>query len=621
MRKCFNNILLLILLLSLLNSCSTEKEKIFEGQTTFAGPSQVTLLDGPFKEAMLNTDEYLRSLDPDRFLHFFRLNAGLDTLVTHYGGWEERELRGHSIGHYLSACAMMYLSAGDTVLRNKAEYIVSALDECQRATGSGYLSAFPEEFIDRVEKTEDVWAPWYTLHKIMAGLYDCYHYLGNEQALAVLEKKADWLYGRIENISYERMQDILNHTEQGGMNEVLFNLYSATGDDRYLELGNRFYQESYFRPVLSYYDSLKGQHVNSYIPNVVGLMRKYELTGDKESYRISRWFWKQVTEARSYITGGTSNDEHWNSDPYHMHDELGPSSHETCCTYNMLKLTKQMFRDRPEAHLMDYYERALWNGILPTQDPLTNMTMYYVPMQSGYYKTFGTPENSFWCCTGSGMENFAGIGDDIYAYGNNRLYVNLYIASELRIDEHDFVLTQETSFPEDDNISFTVQPGTAAEFALCLRIPGWAGHDYEVYINGRNTDARAAPGSYLEIERRWKKGDKIELQLPMGLHVSTLPATHEYSALMYGPLVMAAGLSDTALTRDKVYGRYGPYMDEPQEDIPQVYVPDDKETVEAFINDGSLRFKAGSTAGDSLEFIPFYKLFNTRYMIYFKTTD
>lgn len=621
MKKCLNNILLLILLLFLLNSCSTEKEKVFEGKTTFAGLPEVTLLDGPFKDAMLRTDGYLRSLDPDRLLHFFRLNAGLDTLVTHYGGWEERELRGHSIGHYLSACAMMYLSTSDTVLRNKAEYIVSALDECQQATGSGYLSAFPEEFIDRVEKNEDVWAPYYTLHKIMAGLYDCYHYLGNEQALAVLEKKADWLYSRTRNISYERMQDILDHTEQGGMNEVLFNLYSATGDDRYLELGNSFYQESYFRPVLSYYDSLKGLHVNSYIPNVVGLMRKYELTGDKESYRISRWFWNQVTEARTYVTGGTSNGEHWNTDPYHMHEELGPSSHETCCTYNMLKLTKQMFRDRPEAHYMDYYERALWNGILPTQDTLTNMTMYYVPMQWGYYKTFGTPENSFWCCTGSGMENFAGIGDDIYAYGNNRLYVNLYIASELRIDEHDFVLTQETSFPEDDKITFTMNPGTELEFLLCLRIPGWAGHDYEVYINGKKTDALAAPGSYLEIEHRWKKGDKIELRLPMNIHVSTLPATHEYSALMYGPVVMAARLSDTALTEDKVYGRYGPYMDEPQENIPQVHVPGDKETGMVFDHAGNMSFKAITTAGDSLEFIPFYKLFDTRYMIYFKSSD
>ncbi len=621
MKKRIKNSLLLIGLILLMNACGGEKEKIFTGTTDFAGLSEVTLLDGPFKDAMIGTDEYLRSLDPDRLLHFFRLNAGLDTLKTHYGGWEERELRGHSIGHYLSACAMMYLSAGDTVLKNKAEYIVSALDECQQATGSGYLSAFPEEFIDRVENNEEVWAPYYTLHKIMAGLYDCYHYLGNEQALAVLKKKADWLDDRTSNISYEHMQDILDHTEQGGMNEVLYNLYSVSGDDRYLELGNRFYQESYFRPVLSYYDSLKGLHVNSYIPNVVGLMRKYELTGDDESYRISRWFWNQVTEARSYVTGGTSNGEHWNTDPYHMHEELGPSSHETCCTYNMLKLTRQLFKDKPQAHYMDYYERALWNGILPTQDTLTNMTMYYVPMQSGYYKTFGTPENSFWCCTGSGMENFAGIGDDIYAYGNNRLYVNLYIASELRIDEHDFVLTQETSFPEDENISLTVRPGSAADFSLCLRIPAWAGHDYQVSVNGAKTDARAAPGSYLVIDRIWKKGDKIELKLPMALHVNTLPATHEYSSLLYGPVVMAASLADTALTEDRVYGRYGPYMDEPQEYIPQVQVPENKETVKAFNNNGSMSFKAGTTDGDSIEFIPFYKLFNTRYMIYFKTSD
>lgn len=579
------------------------------------------MLDGPFKDAMLRTDEYLRELEPDRLLHFFRLNAGLDTLVTHYGGWEERELRGHSIGHYLSACAMMYLSAGDTVLKNNAEYIINALDECQQAAGSGFLSAFPEEFIDRVEKAEDVWAPYYTLHKIMAGLYDCYHHLGNKQALAVLEKKADWLYGRISGLSHERMQDILDHTEQGGMNELLFNLYSSSGDDRYLDLGNRFCQESYFRPLASYYDSLKGLHANSYIPNVVGLMRKHELTGDDESYRMSSWFWEQVTAARTYVTGGTSNDEHWNADPYHMHEELGPSSHETCCTYNMLKLTKKLFKENPQARYMDYYERALWNGILPTQDTLTNMTMYYVPMQSGYYKTFGTAENSFWCCTGSGMENFAGTGAAIYSHGADRLYVNLYIASELRIGEHDLVLTQETLFPEDENISLTLLPGSASDFSLCLRIPEWTGPDYEVYINGVRTDAKALPGSYLEIDRRWKKSDKVELRLPMHLHISTLPATHEYSTLLYGPLVLAGRLADTALTEDRVYGRYGPYMDDPQENIPLVHVPENKETVMAFNNEAGLKFKALTTAGDSLEFIPFYKLFNTRYMIYFKTND
>lgn len=609
----------ILLILIVLNSCNEKGEEIFNGQPEYPELSRITLLDGPFKDAMMRTNEYLRSLDPDRFLHYFRLNAGLDTVDPPYGGWEQMEVRGHTIGHYLSACAMMYASCGDTVLRDKAEYIIDVFDECQKNLKTGYLSAFPEEHIDRAEKKERVWAPYYVLHKIMAGLYDSYILLNNKKALDVLKGMADWLSGRCEKISYREMQEILDHTEQGGMNEVLFNLYAVTGDDKYLKLGQKFYQESYFRPILSYYDSLKGQHVNSFIPNVTGLMREYELTGKEEAYRISKWFWNQVVTARSYVTGGTSNGEGWGNDPFHMHTELGPASHETCCTYNMLKLTRHLFREDQEAAYMDYYERALLNGILPTQDTVTNMTMYYVPMQPGYYKTFSTAENSMWCCTGTGMENFSKTGEAIYMTGNNKLYVNLYIASELSIEEMGFKITQETAFPEDNRVLLKISATKALDFNLCLRIPGWTTSGYSLLVNNKEPDCRVRTGNYIEIDRVWRNGDQVELVLPMKLKIETLPATHEYSSLMYGPVVLAGVLSDTALTVDKTYGNDGPYMDEPQEYIPAIRFDKKTDPANSFNREANMTFMALAGKGDSVRFIPFYKLFNTRYMIYFRT--
>jgi len=620
MKKIFESLKPAILFILLgLNSCNEKGERVFTGQPEYPELSRITLLDGPFKDAMMRTNEYLRSLDPDRFLHYLRLNAGLDTIAPPYGGWEQSEVRGHTLGHYLSACAMMYASCGDTVLRNKAEYIIDVFDECQKNLKTGYLSAFPEEHIDRAEKKERVWAPYYVLHKIMAGLYDSYILLNNQKALDVLKGMADWLSGRCEKISYREMQEILDHTEQGGMNEVLFNLYSVTDNDKYLELGQKFYQESYFRPILSYYDSLKGQHVNSFIPNVTGLMREYELTGKEEAYRISKWFWNQVVTARSYVTGGTSNGEGWGNDPFQMHTELGPASHETCCTYNMLKLTRHLFREDQEAAYMDYYERALLNGILPTQDTVTNMTMYYVPMQPGYYKTFSTAENSMWCCTGTGMENFSKTGEAIYLTGNNKLYVNLYIASELSIEELGFKITQETAFPEDNRVLLKIRATKALDFNLCLRIPGWTTSDYSLQVNNKELYCRVRAGNYIEIDRVWRNGDQVELVLPMKLKIETLPSTHEYSSIMYGPLVLAGVLSDTALTVDKTYGNDGPYHDEPQEYIPVIHCDEKTDPENSFNRKANMTFMALSEKGDSVSFIPFYKLFNTRYMIYFNT--
>ena len=392
----------------------------------------VRLLDGPFKQAMNRTRKYLHEIDSDRLLHTWRLNAGLPSKAAPLGGWEKPscELRGHTMGHYLSACALMYASTGDRKLKAKADAIVAELARCQKALGeSGYLSAFPESFVERAEKCRRVWAPFYTLHKVFAGLQDMYVHCGNEQALEVVEKMAGWLKGRLDKMDRAAMQRMLNSTEQGGMNETLANLYSITGKKDYLSMARRFDQDRYVEPLAKAQDRLKGEHVNSFVPNMIGTARQHELTGSARDRRIVEYFWNQVTGARSYCTGGTSNHEHWRSDPHKLADQLSDCTQETCCTYNMLKLTRHLLCWHGLAKYGDYYERALWNSILATQNPQSGMMMYFVPLAPGRWKMYNVPNDAFWCCTGTGLENHAKYGDSIYFHDDDSLLVSQFIAS------------------------------------------------------------------------------------------------------------------------------------------------------------------------------------------------
>jgi DUF1680 family protein len=582
---------------------------------------QVRLLDGPFKDAMERDKKYLKELESDRLLHNFRVNAGLPSSAEPLGGWEKPdvELRGHTVGHYLSACALMVASTDDEALREKADSIVSELARCQEALGgSGYLSAFPEEFIDRVEATERVWAPYYTLHKILAGLLDMYIHCGNTQALEVAEGMAAWVKSRTDRLNEEQMQRMLDKTEQGGMNEVLCNLYAATGKSAYLELARRFDQKSYIDPLSRYKDELKGLHVNSFIPNMIGTAREYELTGDPVLSRIATFFWDQVTEARSYATGGTSNREAWRTEPYQLASELGPSSHESCCTYNMLKLTRHLFSWSADPRFADYYERALFNGILPTQNPEDGMMMYYVPMASGLYKTFMTPRDSFWCCTGTGMENHAKYGDSIYFYDEEGVYVNLFIPSELRWEDKGIRIRQETRFPERDKTSLYIHVNRPTPLTLRIRIPYWTAEGGYAEINGLKLETFASPGSYLELRRTWREGDRLDVWFPMRLHACPMPDDPNLVAVMYGPLVLAGQLEVVDLPQEEIYGKYGP-EGEP------ILVPyfsvktDDIDSWIAAVEDEPLRF-CTIDAGIPYDviLIPFYKLFGHRYAIYWE---
>ena len=614
-----NKILFIIIFTVSIFSCSKKPEKIFTNDLEPVKINNVKLLEGPFLEGQKRDAEYLKSLEPGRLLSKFREVAGLEPKAKNYGGWEDEELRGHTLGHYLSANSMMYAATDDTVFKNTVDYIVDELKKCQEAYGTGYVSAFPESFIDRVEATEDVWAPYYTIHKIMAGLFDSYKYAGNNLAKNVLKNMADWVYERCNKLSHSSMQTMLDSTEQGGMNDVLYNLYDITGNEKYFELARMFYQESYFKPLAKYRDSLTGYHVNSFIPNVIGVARDYELSGDLTKKQIAKYFWNQVTEARSFVTGGTSSGEHWGTEPYHRKESLGESTHETCCTYNMLKLTKHLFKWEPSAEYMDYYERALWNGILPTQDPETGMMMYYVGMESGSYKTFNTPENSFWCCTGTGMENWAKTGGDIYFSGNNSLYVNQFISSKLE-SPNGFTLVQKTDFPKKPSTKLKVISNNPYKFDLRIRIPGWIDSSATIHLNGEKINKSSDPSSYFVISRTWEKGDQVKINFPMGFELERMPIEKSTAAVKYGPIVLAGVLGDKGLDEDIVFGEYGPFEAEPIKSPDIQYSKDDGEFSELFnkTNHKHLNFKMMTQNKDSILVKPFYELFDNRYAIYWE---
>jgi DUF1680 family protein len=583
----------------------------------------VRLLEGPFKQAMERDLAYMLSLDNDRLLHMFRTTARLPSSAQPYGGWEKAdvELRGHTVGHFLSASALMFAATGDQRIKTKAEAIVAALAECQKALGSsGYLSAFPETFFDRVESIRPVWAPYYTVHKIMAGLVDMAEYCDSGQALDVVEGMAHWVKSRTDKSDPVHMERVLNFTEQGGMNEVLTNLYSITGNAEYLATARRFDERKYTGPLSRSEDRLKGEHVNSFIPNIIGTAREYEMTGDPSLYGIAAFFWNEVTGARSFVTGGTSNGEEWGSDPYQIFAELGKDSHESCCTYNMLKLTRHLFNWEAAAKYADYYERALWNGILPTQNPKDGMMMYYVPMMPGMYKTFMKPYDSFWCCTGTGMENHAKYGDSIYFHDGTGLFVNLFIASELDWSEKGLKVRQETRFPEEPRTALIISAAKPVDLALHIRVPGWIADGAGVKVNGQTLAEFSSPSSYLTVRRIWKSGDRIEIALPMKLRLERLPDRSGMAAILYGPIVLAGELGGSeGLTEDKVYGRYGPEGD-------PVAVP----TFEGK-NETPLESWIKPVAGKPLTFetinagkpndvtlVPFYRLFGERYSIYWE---
>jgi len=579
---------------------------------------QVELLAGPFKDAMERDRRYLHDLDSDRLLHTWRINAGLPTNAKPLGEWEapDCKLRGHTLGHYLSACAMMYSSTGDEKLKAKADAIVAELAKCQEAIGpTGYLSAFPESFIELAEQCKKIWAPFYTLHKNFAGLQDMYVHCGNRQALEIAEKMAQWLKKRLAKIDETQMQNMLKKTEQGGINETLANLSALTGNKEYLAMARRFDQKRYVEPLALGADKLKGEHANSFIPNIVGSARLYEMTGNERDKRIAKNFWNLVVSTRMYCTGGTSEHEHW-----HGANELPLSdfTQETCCTYNMLKLTRHLFCWAPTAQYADHYARALWNSILSTPNPQPGMTMYFVPLAPGRWKMYNLPNDSFWCCTGTGLENHAKYGDSIYFHNANRIFVNQFIASEVHWKEKNLKVRQETSFPEQQSTRLIVKTPKPARFSMRIRVPYWITEGFAVKLNGKPLDSFVKACGYLDINRTWHDGDKVEMALPMALHTHPMPNDETQAAFMYGPFVLAGKLGGRGLSKENTQTNRNFYRFEKPATASPLF--GDLKRPAAWIKPVQgevLTFKT-TRQKENYTLVPYHRLFGERYAIYWR---
>jgi DUF1680 family protein len=580
---------------------------------------QVRLLDGPFKDAMEINHKWLLSLPSDRLLHSFRVTAGLSSSAEPLGGWEKPdcELRGHFAGgHYLSGCALAHAATGDEEIKSKANSLVAELAKCQDSLKSGYLSAFPEEEFDRLREERRVWAPFYTYHKIMAGLLDMYLYCGNQQALEAAEKMAGWVGHWGESISDDHLQRILQ-TEYGGMMEVLCNLYAVTGKKQYLFMARRFEKKMFFDPLAAHRDELKGIHANTHIPQVIGSARLYELTGDTRYRDIADYFWTEVTSERAYCTGGTSNGEHWRTDPGKLAAELGKYTEECCCAYNMLKLTRHVFGWTADARAMDYYERTLYNHRLGTQDA-QGLKSYFLPLGSGFWKYYNSPLDSFWCCTGTGVEEFAKFADSIYFHDDHGVFVNLFIPSELNWTEKGVRLRQETKFPEQEGTALTIHTDRPVEMALNVRVPYWAERGGAIKLNGAALPVFSSPSSYLSIRRTWKDGDKVEVSLPMSLHVHPMPDDPTLQAMMFGPLVLAARLGDKSLSDALTYPKYDTAPGGEAVPVPAVVNP--TKTATGWVEPVAGTPLSFRTTGqdEALNFIPLYKLSGERYAVYLK---
>ena len=517
----------------------------------------VRLLDGPFQVAQQTDHDYLLALEPDRLLAWFRKDAGLPPRAEVYPGWESRGIAGHSLGHYLSALAAMWQATGDERLRQRVDYIVDELAACQAANGNGYVAAIPDgkKIFAEIAAGHIVvkdpfslnggWVPWYTMHKVLAGLIDAYERAGNEKARAVAVALADWCGGVVANLDDPQMQQMLA-VEQGGMAESLAEISAITGDAKYLGLARKFRHAAVFDPLAKGEDRLTGLHANTQIPKIIGYDRIYELTGEEAYGQAARNFWNFVVRGRSFATGGHGTREHFFNPARFRENLLAAAGPETCNTYNMLKLTERLFTEQPAGELMDYYERALYNHILGSQVPgQPGALTYYTSMRPGAYHTYARPFGDFWCCVGTGMENHARYGGMIYArVGDDQLLVNLFIPSELRWQG--MTLRQETRFPAEGQSRLTLnglpQPKT---FAVSVRYPGWAAPGgLGLRVNGEPVAAAAqtAPGQYAEVRRAWKNGDVLTVDIPLRIRTEPLPDTEGFAAIFYGPVLLAGDL-------------------------------------------------------------------------------
>ncbi len=602
--------------------------------------ADVRLTASPFLEAQTTDLHYLLALDPDKLLSPFQREAGLPVKEASYGNWESSGLDGHMGGHYLSALALMAASTGDAEVRTKLDYFVAELKKCQDKNADGYLGGIPggraawQAIAQGKLKADNFsvngkWVPWYNLHKMFAGLRDAYRYAGNEDARTMLIALADWALHLTAQLTPEQMQTMLR-SEHGGMNEVLADVAQMTGDKKYLDLAIRFSHQALLTPLTQQQDKLNGLHANTQIPKVIGFKRIGDMTEQqaeqKKMQQAAQFFWQTVHDHRTVAIGGNSVKEHFNNDKNFssmLNEVEGP---ETCNTYNMLKLTELLFLSDPKVMYSDYYERALYNHILSSQHPETGGFAYFTPMRPNHYRVYSQVDKAMWCCVGSGLESQAKYGEFIYSHDGKALYVNLFIPSTLNWREQNVRLTQSTLFPDAENTTITIHSNK--EFTLKIRYPQWvAAGALKIRINNQTMKIEGGPGDYVSLQRHWHKGDHVDIRLPMTTQLEPMPGMENYYAVLHGPIVLAAKtqvFADEKLNYfadDSRMGHIakGPLC--PLESAP-MFVSDTTNFMKKFkpVAGEPLTFTApglirGKNA-ETLRFIPFFRLHDSRYMLY-----
>ena len=595
----------------------------------------VKLLESPFLQAQQTDLHYIMAMEPDRLLAPFLREAGLPPKASSYTNWENTGLDGHIGGHYISALSMMYAATGDTAIYNRLNYMLNELHRAQQAVGTGFIGGTPGS----LQLWEEIkagniraggfdlngkWVPLYNIHKTYAGLRDAYLYAGSDLARQMLVALTDWMIDITVGLTDQQMQDMLR-SEHGGLNETFADVAEITGNKKYLELARRFSHKVILDPLVKDEDRLTGMHANTQIPKVIGYKRIADLAQDQNWDHAARFFWNTVVNHRSVCIGGNSVREHFHpADNFTsmLNDVQGP---ETCNTYNMLRLTKMLYQTSPDIRFADYYERALYNHILASQQPTKGGFVYFTPMRPGHYRVYSQPETSMWCCVGSGLENHTKYGEFIYAHAKDTLYVNLFIPSRLTWKEKKITLVQETRFPDEEQIRFRVEKSKKKAFSLKLRYPSWA-KGASVSVNGKVQETNAQPGEYLTIHRKWKAGDEITLNMPMQVALEQIPDRENFYAFMYGPIVLASPTGtenmDGLYADDSRGGHIAHGKQISMQEIPMLIgsaasLPQSLRK----INDDLVAFTyTGSVypaQKEALKLIPFFRLHDSRYAVYF----
>jgi DUF1680 family protein len=598
--------------------------------------SDVKLLDGPFKHARDLNIEVLLKYDVDRLLQPFFKEAGLKPKAEAYPNWAG--LDGHVGGHYLSALAMNYASTGNQDCRKKMEYMISELKICQDANalnnpewGDGYVGGAPNsKNIWTLLKKGDfgpykaAWVPWYNVHKMYAGLRDAWLYAGNEDAKAIFLKFCDWGLNITSNLSDDQMQSMLD-MEHGGMNEIFADAYQMTGDKKYIIAAKRFSHNMLLNSMAEGKDNLDNKHANTQVPKVVGFQRIAELTNDKKYVDASYFFWKTVSGNRSLSFGGNSRREFFPSASAcedFVSDVEGP---ETCNTYNMLKLTEDLFRKSPKAEYMDFFERAMFNHILSTQHPEHGGYVYFTPARPRHYRVYSAPNEAMWCCVGSGMENHGKYNQEIFTHSGDSLFVNLFIHSELNWKAKKMIITQETGFPYQEKTLLTINKGSGS-FCMMIRYPSWIkGKSFEIRVNGKKVDFTNEPSSYISVKRKWKKGDTVEVKFKMSDTIEHLPNVPGYISVMHGPILLGAktGTNDLygLVANDSRWGHIASGKKLPVDKAP-IIIEDNPESIASklvMIDSSKLTFRFKDLKFENQQDLvlePFSNIHDARYIIY-----